>query len=393
MAHLSEYQGAIALLDLDRGSSSSTSTTATTATTTTAAQQQQRQSPQHHHAPLPRIVMPEDDGSQDDRRASRHRNRTSIADLLADSNERDQHQQQNGGGGHNLQPPHIYTNSANPPIDTQLLSPMSVVSATSPSAMSTISNASSASFSSAASSVSGVTSNVYAYVQSPVSPITPHPQPLSLPSLPSVIHPDSTGGGSPYRHHVTDPALSGVIPANPVRTGANANAEFRQASAPSSQQHQQQQSTSGHSSKREKASAGSPGASSGQTPSASRPYKCPHAGCKWTFARHSDQRRHLRSHYSPNFHCPYWRTDPTCHRNGGAFNRLDVLKRHLRLVHFVQLKDTDAGWCRLCQKMFASPRVFVEHCEKCADSVQPTEWKKSAAEGEPMPPGMPSEHA
>ncbi|KAK9328680.1 hypothetical protein V1520DRAFT_345383 [Lipomyces starkeyi] len=377
MAHLSEYQGAIALLDLDRGSS-----------TATAAQQ--RQSPQHHHAPLPRIVMPEDD-SQDDRRVTRHRNRTSIADLLSDSNEHDQHQQ----NGH-LQPPHIYTNSANPPIDTQLLSPMSAVSATSPSAMSTLSNSSSASFSSAATSVSGVSSNVYAYVQSPVSPIashqqlTPQPQPLSLPSLPSVIHPD---GG--YRHHATDPALSGVIPANPVRTGANANAEYRQASAPS---HGQQPSTSGHSTKREKASssttsAGSPGASSGQTPSASRPYKCPHAGCKWTFARHSDQRRHLRSHYSPNFHCPYWRTDPTCHRNGGAFNRLDVLKRHLRLVHFVQLKDTDAGWCRLCQKMFASPRVFVEHCEKCADSVQPTEWKKSAAEGEPMPPGMPSERA
>ncbi|KAK9239199.1 hypothetical protein V1525DRAFT_398816 [Lipomyces kononenkoae] len=386
MAHLSEYQGAIALLDLDRGSSTTTSAAAAA-----QQQQQQRQSPQHHHAPLPRIVMPEDDGSQDDgRRASRHRNRTSIADLLADSNEHDQHQQQQQNGSGHLQPPHIYTNSANPPIDTQLLSPMSAVSVTSPSAMSTISNSSSASFSSAATSISGVTSNVYAYVQSPVSPITSQPQPLSLPSLPSVIHPDASGG--PYRHHATDPALSGVIPANPVRTGANANAEFRQASAPSHGA-QQQQSTSGHSTKREKASGGSPGASSGQTPSASRPYKCPHAGCKWTFARHSDQRRHLRSHYSPNFHCPYWRTDPTCHRNGGAFNRLDVLKRHLRLVHFVQLKDTDAGWCRLCQKMFASPRVFVEHCEKCADSVQPTEWKKSASEGEPMPPGMPSEHA
>ncbi|KAK9323924.1 hypothetical protein V1517DRAFT_318795 [Lipomyces orientalis] len=377
MAHLSEYQGAIALLDLDRGSATSTAA-------------QQRQSPQHHHAPLPRIVMPEDD-SQDDRRATRHRNRTSIADLLSDSNERDQ-QQQNG----HLQPSQIYTNSANPPIDTQLLSPMSAVSAASPSALSTISNSSSGSFSSAATSVSGVSAGAYAYVQSPVSPIAPHqqltsqPQQMSLPSLPSVIHSD---GG--YRHHATDPALSGVIPANPVRTGANANAEYHQASAPSQGQ---QASSSGHSIKREKASssnasAGSPSASSGQTPSASRPYKCPHAGCKWTFARHSDQRRHLRSHYSPNFHCPYWRTDPTCHRNGGAFNRLDVLKRHLRLVHFVQLKDTDAGWCRLCQKMFASPRVFVEHCEKCADSVQPTEWKKSAVEGEPMPPGIPSERA
>ncbi|KAK9466271.1 hypothetical protein V1512DRAFT_264254 [Lipomyces arxii] len=356
MAHLSEYQGAIALLDLDRSGSTPSATPATTTG---------HQSPPLHQQPLPRIVMPEDEVQNGaGRRASRNRHRTSIADLLSDSGDQQQQQQQQ----QHLQPPHVYTNSANPPIDTQLLSPMS--HGNSPPSTATAQAA--VAFSNAQAG-----GGSYAYSPSPVSPNMSQ----QLPSLPSVMQQDNT-----YRHHVTDPALSGIIPANPVRTGANANAEYHQASAPTS-------GSSNHSMvKREKAAANhpsSPNASSGQTPSVSRPYKCPHNGCKWTFARHSDQRRHLRSHYSPNFHCPYWRTDPTCHRNGGAFNRLDVLKRHLRLVHFVQLKDTDAGWCRLCQKMFASPRVFVEHCEKCAESVQPTEWKKSTGEGD----SMPSEHA
>lgn len=109
--------------------------------------------------------------------------------------------------------------------------------------------------------------------------------------------------------------------------------------------------------------------------SADRPYPCSFEGCHWSFARLSDQRRHLRSHQKPTFHCPYWRSDPTCHRNGGAFNRLDVLKRHLRLVHFVQFKQSDSGWCRVCQKMFPTARHFVDHCEKCAQAARPTEWK------------------
>lgn len=101
-----------------------------------------------------------------------------------------------------------------------------------------------------------------------------------------------------------------------------------------------------------------------------RPFECTYPGCQWAFARISDQRRHLRSHQKPMFHCPYWQIDPTCHRNGGSFNRLDVLKRHLKLVHFVQFKQSDSGWCRTCEKMFNSPKHFVEHCEKCAESAQ-----------------------
>jgi hypothetical protein len=106
-----------------------------------------------------------------------------------------------------------------------------------------------------------------------------------------------------------------------------------------------------------------------------RPFSCSYDGCPWSFARQSDQRRHIRSHEKPIFHCPYWKSDPTCHRNGGAFNRLDVLKRHLRLVHFVQFKQSDSGWCRICQKMFPNPKYFVSHCEKCAEEARPAQWR------------------
>lgn len=109
-----------------------------------------------------------------------------------------------------------------------------------------------------------------------------------------------------------------------------------------------------------------------------RPFACKQEGCDWAFARHSDLRRHARSHYEPMFRCPFWKNDPSCHRNGGAFNRLDVLKRHLRLVHFVQDKHPDnrnpksnEGWCRACQKLFPDTRSFVDHCFTC-EKIYPT---------------------
>lgn len=129
-----------------------------------------------------------------------------------------------------------------------------------------------------------------------------------------------------------------------------------------------------HKAKKRKKSATTPVSTS------ERPYRCTYENCEWSFARLSDQRRHIRSHEKPTFHCPYWRSDPTCHRNGGAFNRLDVLKRHLRLVHFVQFKQSESGWCRVCQKMFTSPKHFVEHCEGCASAVRPAEWKVDTAD-------------
>ncbi|KAK9461522.1 uncharacterized protein V1516DRAFT_648624 [Lipomyces oligophaga] len=375
MALSSEYQGAIALLDLDRAPQQQQpqqqDQQQNNPNQSNQSQQHQNQNQQNQQnnqssensqenqlQQLPRIVMPGDDRKMGLRGRN---NRTSIADLLSDASSTD-HQVEVAAAvaaAMQQQQQHIYSNPANPPIDTQLLSPMGQVSQSAQSA------------------------NQFAYSQSPVSPGLAHSQ-MSLPSLPTVMAHEAYSRHNPP----TDPALAGVgvIPANPVRSGANASANAtldflhpgQQPQQPQQQQQHVQAVAVGNSQQQS-------GRSASQSSSASRPYRCPHPGCKWTFARHSDQRRHLRSHYSPNFHCPYWRTDPTCHRNGGAFNRLDVLKRHLRLVHFVQLKDSDAGWCRLCQKMFASPRVFVEHCEKCADSVQPTEWKK--VEGEPMPQG------
>lgn len=111
-----------------------------------------------------------------------------------------------------------------------------------------------------------------------------------------------------------------------------------------------------------------------------KPYTCAHDGCNWAFARQSDLTRHSKSHKEPLFHCPYWRIDPTCHRNGGAFSRLDVLKRHLKLVHYVKDKQhnypgTDPGWCRSCQKMFDTSKNFIEHCVDCAHGISPAEWR------------------
>lgn len=115
-------------------------------------------------------------------------------------------------------------------------------------------------------------------------------------------------------------------------------------------------------------------------PPTERPYTCDYSGCDWLFARQLDLRRHAKLHAQPRFYCPYWRNDPTCHRNGGAFNRLDVLKRHLKLVHYVLDKHlaqglADPGWCRVCQRMFQLSKVFVEHCSECAQLAAPAEWK------------------
>ncbi|ODV82182.1 uncharacterized protein CANTADRAFT_4209 [Suhomyces tanzawaensis NRRL Y-17324] len=120
-------------------------------------------------------------------------------------------------------------------------------------------------------------------------------------------------------------------------------------------------------------------------------HDCTFHGCKWSFTRQSDMRRHLKSHSEPMFRCPYWNYDPTCHRNGGAFNRLDVLKRHLRLVHYVKDKQQlvagdskeDPGWCRSCQRMFPNSRIFIDHCVACSQLLAPTDWKSANSEEKP----------
>ncbi|CAK9436463.1 uncharacterized protein LODBEIA_P10210 [Lodderomyces beijingensis] len=130
-----------------------------------------------------------------------------------------------------------------------------------------------------------------------------------------------------------------------------------------------------------------------------KPFTCTHVNCDWSFARQSDLTRHAKAHTAPQYHCPYWKNDPTCHKNYGAFNRLDVLKRHLKLVHYVKDKQPpvggggnsegandmsaetergvspgDPGWCRACQRMFPNSKAFIEHCHDCARNTQPAEW-------------------
>lgn len=124
------------------------------------------------------------------------------------------------------------------------------------------------------------------------------------------------------------------------------------------------------------------------SPDSAKPFTCMFEGCAWAFARQSDLRRHAKSHKKPTFHCPYWVRDTTCHRNGGSFSRMDVLKRHLRLVHYVKDTDntipgTDPGWCRSCQKMFRSSKSFIEHCDECA-TLRPTpKWHPGSEAEDP----------
>ncbi|GME86883.1 unnamed protein product [[Candida] boidinii] len=112
-----------------------------------------------------------------------------------------------------------------------------------------------------------------------------------------------------------------------------------------------------------------------------KPFCCSY--CKWSFARQSDLRRHMKSHLEPEYNCPFWRSDiETCpHRKRGSFSRLDVMKRHLKLCHYDQRKDVngelktnyverdESGQCLTCSKYFPSLRKFIDHCESCAENT------------------------
>lgn len=103
------------------------------------------------------------------------------------------------------------------------------------------------------------------------------------------------------------------------------------------------------------------------------------SGCSRRFARKSDLTRHLKSHTEPKYQCPYYKISPTCHKNGGAFHRLDVYKRHLKLVHFIRdvhkqnsllttgldMGTNLSGWCGSCQKLFPNAKSFIDHVDGC----------------------------
>lgn len=99
-----------------------------------------------------------------------------------------------------------------------------------------------------------------------------------------------------------------------------------------------------------------------------RRFRCPRTDCEWSFVRLSDYKRHLRTHGERLLHCPFRKVDASCFRKGGTFNRLDVLKRHLKLVHFsrFQTSNGEAGWCRVCGRHFGDIKQFLSHAEECA---------------------------
>lgn len=161
-------------------------------------------------------------------------------------------------------------------------------------------------------------------------------------------------------------------------------------------------------------------------PLAPKKYRCAH--CTWSFSRPSDLKRHLKSHSLPQYHCPFWNPKyATCpHKSGGSFNRLDVLKRHLKLVHYEpdvpgmfknatrkknkenveQVKQSggescgeefldegnkegeradmkaedaesvgDGGTCLSCNTHFDHAKDFITHVPECAETTPMKKWK------------------
>lgn len=117
-----------------------------------------------------------------------------------------------------------------------------------------------------------------------------------------------------------------------------------------------------------------------------RPEKCPIQNCEYHtkgFARKYDKNRHTLTHYKGTMVCGF------CPGSGSAaeksFNRADVFKRHLTLVHGVEqtppnsrkkspsqsrkggsaAQNTSAGTCSTCSVTFANAQEFYEHLDDC----------------------------
>ena len=120
-----------------------------------------------------------------------------------------------------------------------------------------------------------------------------------------------------------------------------------------------------------------------------RPEKCPFVTCdyhKKGFARRYDKQRHLLTHYKGTMVCGF------CPGSGSAaeksFNRADVFKRHLILVHGVekssltspkkspsakratsQSSNAITGKCSTCGVIFDNTENFYDHLDECVIRV------------------------
>jgi hypothetical protein len=119
-----------------------------------------------------------------------------------------------------------------------------------------------------------------------------------------------------------------------------------------------------------------------------RPEKCPIQTCDWHvkgFARKYDKNRHTLTHYKGTMVCGF------CPGSGSAaeksFNRADLFKRHLTVVHAVEQTAPNSrkkaspntnsgkklagyppdatGKCSTCSATFANAQDFYEHLDDC----------------------------
>ena len=138
------------------------------------------------------------------------------------------------------------------------------------------------------------------------------------------------------------------------------------------------------------------------THQAERPEKCPVATCEYHikgFARVYDKQRHTLSHFKGTMVCGF------CPGSGSSaeksFNRTDVFKRHLNLVHGVEQsppnsrkKSSSLGMskkatnfsnkiaenakCSTCSHIFKNAQKFYEHLDDCVLSVVQQEESSEA---------------
>ena len=129
-----------------------------------------------------------------------------------------------------------------------------------------------------------------------------------------------------------------------------------------------------------------------------RPEKCPIPTCEYHrkgFSRKYDKNRHTLTHYKGTMICDF------CPGSGSSsekcFNRADVFKRHLTIVHGVEQNPPNSrkrtsrgssstvagsgsgvnGRCSICARTYPTAQDFYEHLEECVlnqvQNIDPSE--------------------